>query len=1200
MPATPLARVPALARARAPPLRAPSVARASLARRPPLARSRSGGARVPSARLGRADPGALRALTPPRTPRRSRRLRGAPASPRACWSLEVSVATSAFVAATVATLLRRGDARSRGHALVLGVFGSMQLVDAALWWIHGHGAGLEACDLANRGVTRLGLAIICAEPLASLVGCCGIAGRKPPPLAVAAYSAIFLLTPLAGESLVLMRPASSEGSSLSGTTERLFHGTVPSEPPPPGSSSSPGVVPSKPSSPASSPFERSWASVFASLDRPCVCSSVTEGGHLMYGGADVAYRHLLSPWDRTEPCVSRATGEVVRASREIPLALRLAFLAGIAAPFAALVEPRACGWSHAGVLTLTWLIGASSDAHASVWCLANVAQGALMLAERDIWPEIEKNPAGVDGPGVRSAASSSDGATGTSDTRAPSGASAFSPALTPSRWFDADAPARRWPRLDAARVAELEADPPDFVVVGSGVGGLAFAALATKAGRRVVVLERHYRAGGCSHAFSEVGDGGDVFDTGIHYVGMSPTFRWMLGRVSAKGRPMRFAAIGSPEDGFAYDVVDLGKRPSSEESSDSEERLAVTLRRDALAESFAEAFPAERANIERYFEATARGDPFGARSLLGSPFVGLNALVLAKLVPVDVGGPFGAVWNVICDRVRLWLLRRAERAARPTATEVASAFVRDPALVAALASGQMIDWNLPGDETAWVVSAGMSRYYAAGGFYPVGGASHIAETMARVVEEGGGAVLCDADVEEVVFDEERPSLSSNAFDLEEKESDPPPRASGVRLAGGGAVVRATRGVVLAAGFANAFERMIPRAALRRAQFPADGDPRSVTSRVRPSRGHCCAFVSLDGTPESLGLTGANVHSFGDALGPEFGYDVGRMTRAWEESDFERWVVTGKKKEGNPDDRSPRKASSASGVFGEPLVCMTFPCAKNPERGASRAGRSDAILLVEAPLEWFERFERFTIDGRGSPLPARSTERRLESEPLDAADTTSAPIALEGKGRPKRRPSSGLGPRPRRPRAYAERKAALEALFLDRLHRHFPRTRGRVRSVTVSTPLTARRFLASASSYGLEWTPEHFDAEIQDRWLGAKVRGAERLFLTGECVAFGGFYGAVACGFISAMHALGFAAFARAVAFDETAEPPVVAERTPSARTATDEREGATDAREGATDERSDERGLPRADGGGTAGATVDERAEVFRAREDAA
>ena len=27
-------------------------------------------------------------------------------------------------------------------------------------------------------------------------------------------------------------------------------------------------------------------------------------------------------------------------------------------------------------------------------------------------------------------------------------------------------------------------------------------------------IESHYRAGGCTHAFTEVGDGRDVFDTG--------------------------------------------------------------------------------------------------------------------------------------------------------------------------------------------------------------------------------------------------------------------------------------------------------------------------------------------------------------------------------------------------------------------------------------------------------------------------------------------------------------------------------------------------------------------------------------------------------------------------------------------------------------------------------------------------------------
>ncbi len=61
------------------------------------------------------------------------------------------------------------------------------------------------------------------------------------------------------------------------------------------------------------------------------------------------------------------------------------------------------------------------------------------------------------------------------------------------------------------------ADHWDAIVIGSGIGGLSTAATLSKlAEKRVLVLERHYTAGGFTQTFRRPGY---EWDVGVHYIG---------------------------------------------------------------------------------------------------------------------------------------------------------------------------------------------------------------------------------------------------------------------------------------------------------------------------------------------------------------------------------------------------------------------------------------------------------------------------------------------------------------------------------------------------------------------------------------------------------------------------------------------------------------------------------------------------------
>ena len=72
--------------------------------------------------------------------------------------------------------------------------------------------------------------------------------------------------------------------------------------------------------------------------------------------------------------------------------------------------------------------------------------------------------------------------------------------------------AKTWERY----TSKLADEKFDAIVIGSGISGLTTATFLSKAGKRVLVLEGHFKVGGWTHTFQR---GQYEWDVGIHYIG---------------------------------------------------------------------------------------------------------------------------------------------------------------------------------------------------------------------------------------------------------------------------------------------------------------------------------------------------------------------------------------------------------------------------------------------------------------------------------------------------------------------------------------------------------------------------------------------------------------------------------------------------------------------------------------------------------
>jgi all-trans-retinol 13,14-reductase len=417
----------------------------------------------------------------------------------------------------------------------------------------------------------------------------------------------------------------------------------------------------------------------------------------------------------------------------------------------------------------------------------------------------------------------------------------------------------------------------DAIVIGSGIGGLGAAALLSRyGGKRVLVMERHYTPGGYTHVFRRPGY---EWDVGVHYLGELGPGQMLRSVFDAvTDGSLKWNSLGE-----VYDRIVIGDQVYELR------RGANNLRRDLKAH-----FPNETAAIDRYF------------ALVSELVSASHSYFMAKALPNAIAAIAGP------------LMRRSfMRLAGRTTRSVLEDLTRDQKLIAVL-TGQWGNFGLPPAESSFAIHALVANHYFDGAYYPVGGASRIAQAIAPVIEAAGGKMLINAEVTEIVVENGR--------------------AVGVKMADG-TIVGAPI-VISDAGVMNTMGRLLPRdVAERRRAVP---NP----SALRPSIAHLCLYIGLRNTAEELGLPKGNF-----------------------------WVYPDERHE------QTFANALADGDGPMPPVFISFPSAKDPDFIRRHPGRSTIEVMTLAHWDTFARWADTRWKKRPddyAALKAKLTRRLLEA------------------------------------------------------------------------------------------------------------------------------------------------------------------------------------------------------------------------------
>lgn len=254
----------------------------------------------------------------------------------------------------------------------------------------------------------------------------------------------------------------------------------------------------------------------------------------------------------------------------------------------------------------------------------------------------------------------------------------------------------------------------DHIVIGSGMGGLTVATWLAKAGKKVVIFERHYVPGGYTHCFKR--KDGFQWDVGVHYVGN-------MAKDSSLRGFFDFLTDGKLEWESMGEIYDVANIDGSE--------YIFKAGIDNFRKQLGCYFPNDKEAIENYLKLIRKANNRG------------RAFYFEKVFEPWLSKSVG------------WFFRKRylDFASKST-WQVLSGITTNKRLIAVLAA-QCGNYGLSPKNSSFGAHAMVVGHFLEGGYYPVGGGDQICEKTLQVFKANGGRVFINADVKKITIKNNR-------------------------------------------------------------------------------------------------------------------------------------------------------------------------------------------------------------------------------------------------------------------------------------------------------------------------------------------------------------------------------------------------------------------------------------------------------------